>query len=1611
MEGRPYRKVSQKGLQALQQRVQVWNRTSRNTSSTSKRDDTTKQRRTPTIQQNKHEATLSQDVFAYGAFIATKFDEAEQSNDTAYFRACVLSAPHATHLWEKKSGKRYPHFQQYIQTLREQDPELYHEWTTVQALRPPRGTRKSSSRRKAAAKRKSAEHAVKAESRETKTEQMQDVGEAARVSSPKQSTGDKHGHEPTTAMRVQSNKVWEPDPTPPELTTVWTVPRQELPDKPLELHPDLFWSLSNKAVQRWGRQFDTMGTAGCFRLRSTTTKGIKDVWIANAAIPKLQDRTMLIIPSRKSIKATLQRILAGTQRSPETAVLILLPQVLLEQEDVATFVHAYASRGETYRQGALFKEVGAKEYMQLNQAVHEFWIDPAGDRLPHLTERQQRQLEQLLDEFKGQVGDANTSAANRQSEANAHIPYVRLPVKQGHEPGSDPPFKKNPKVRQLTIDFVRDLEARGLVSRCTAEEAVFVCNSLMLPKTNGKHRFVCTFSQLNANMAKDPYGMRTLDAVLTALEGSTWFSVLDVVDGFFNLPLYPADRGYTAFHTPIGVYKWNVLPQGTAASPQIFQRTMDRWFSAYLWKSVIVWMDDILVHSNTFERHLKHLRAVLEVAKKHGLVYNKSKLKLCQRSVKYIGYVFGVGGIRTDPDKVADVHAMPAPKNAKQVRQFLGFAGFYRRFMPPTYADITAPLTELTKKDKPYEWTQICQQAFNKVKMLLTTTPVLVHPDFGLPFHVHCDACGKGVGAMLSQYVDGAYRPIAYCSKRLLPHQVHWAPAQLEAYAIYYAVCVKWRYYLTLNKTIVHTDHRNLSWLFAQSQKGMIGRWHAHLCAYDLDIVYVQGRTQVVADPLSRLLKPATPAPTWTQGGTKQPQLRALTCTLTNEQQERYAYSINGYKASLSTQKKGALQKASSTAPDRSFKFLDAFMGTHNMACNIPRAQWAAAQRQDERLGPIMSYLTRQSTGQLRQTPGWVKVAAQSYRVQQGLLQHRTAREVGQPEDVAGWVLAVPTTLRQRVIRECHSDGMLGHHGLTKTVLAIRQRYHFKNLRASVTKYINTCAACIRAKSSPVHDSVPLTAMFAPDPFNAVAIDLYKPGVTLNNGYRYVLTVVDMCTRWVQFIPLRSKYAAEVMLQLCHHWLAVHGVPQFILSDRGKEFMGVVSTICQAAGITQIRTTPGHPQANGLCEVQHKTLTRELKIRSRRTHKPMWCDLLPEIQFAINVSPDNIVPGISPFQLVFGRKPRLAGKDVTFPSKIVPSPGISLDNMNMVKPMCTRLQQIRLAGLERQLERKQKQRERHDKHRQWSKRIMPQRGDLVHIYHKTAHPKLDYQWSAPVWLVMKRHQNTCKLKHLTSCAGRDGNDVSLKTTNCKNIRITAPRPVDFWIGSRVRRHFSNGWFLGTVARVTTDEGETLFQVEYDDCDQEELDKGQLWDAVIYHPRMCEMATTRGTLPEVHSVILFAHEQNPRFGKVTSVNANSPRPVTVHLWKPNKHRTGLAQARYRASSMNNEPDLMQVTPEQIKVKNLIWDTEGRFTSESQTRVTKYLKKHWIHKAPTQPLSKETQPVKPDIQKVTRRNTGANPNISNQSKTRGSRYNLRSKGRERTTTYQRGLEEDH
>lgn len=1358
----------------------------------------------------------------------------------------------------------------------------------------------------------------------------------------------------------QVPKSWQWDPTPPHLTTPIPLGGDALPKGPICFHPDFFESLQRKAQRRWVRDFKSVVQGGAIKRLGRQGSAREDYRPSPVdGGVTARGSTTLFLPRPGQVMKMLKGVYAMREQDPKTAALFLLPVDYTQDEDVQLFLHACCQKGETYRYGTLFKRPGASDWLQLNQAVSEYWLDPLCKSLGDLSPDQQRKLDEFLEEFADCIGDTTTR------ERQQGIPYVRLPVREDYEPSSDPPFKKNPKVTQLTIDFVKSLEKRGLVSRCTDNEAVFVCNSLCIPKSGERYRFVCTFSGLNRNMLKDPYGMITTDAVMAALEGMKWFTTIDLVDGFFALPLYPADRGYTAFHTPIGLYKWNVLPQGTAASPAIFQRTMDRWFAAYLWKKVIVWIDDLLVFSKTFEEHLVALREVFLIFRKYGLVASRRKLKCCMRSVKYIGFIFGVNGIQSDPEKLSAVHDMPRPSTRKEVRQFLGFANFYRRFMPPNFASIVAPLSALTSEKREFEWTPECTQAFNRIKHLLTTTPVLSHPDFSLPFHVHTDGSGKGVGAVLSQFVDGAYRPIAFCSRKLLPHQRHWAPAQQEAYAIYVAVVEKWRYYLSLCRVYVHTDHRNLIWLLKHNHKGMIGRWYTQLNAFDLDVVYVSGKSQVVADPLSRLLPEDaahSPADPLTRPPKPEASPRISARLLVLLAPKLSAGVVNAHMSKFYGPDPLAFVFPAATRAQRRDHIVDRVDAGDQMPSSvkvpvshdlsdvpviplggrIPLRVWVREQVKDEVLGPIISYLSRKASDSTKVT-NQLRARAQSYRLVNGILHYRTIRDIGIFDINQGWVIAVPASLQDRVINLCHADGTLGHVGVRKTVLRLRQRFFFRGIRRKVTRLIRKCVKCLRSKSTIFTLGTPLSPMVSFSPFRAICVDLYAPGVVSPEGFRYVLTVVCMCTRWVAFYPLKTKYSSEVVSVLARSWFHVHGVPEIILSDRGKEFLRVVSAVCEVLQIHHIQTTPYHPQSNGLCEAQHKTLTRELRVRSTRAASVSWPDLLTEISFSMNTTPAAILDNLSPFNLVFGRKPRLSSKDICFPRKFIPATlsNIKGTHQKYVSRLASNLEGLRFRALDSAIESKEIQREAHDRNRGSHAAAIHldkvKRGSIVSVHHPTGVlTKLRYQWSEPSYLIIQASTNTCTAINLVSKEGRAGGYPPTVVINRK-MMVPFPTSPSFFIGAKVRRQFQQGIYVGTVTNVIDDEGECLWHVVYRDFDSEDLNFNELVDAAFYHPAL---DTTHDlVLPEVGSFVWYSEQQRPRLGQVTGLDPTLPKPVTVRVFEPKEGAGALANAVFRPKPPKDDDRdkvgcFQQLHLSQVRSSFPALTTSGRLPSKAK-----------------------------------------------------------------------------
>ena len=356
---------------------------------------------------------------------------------------------------------------------------------------------------------------------------------------------------------------------------------------------------------------------------------------------------------------------------------------------------------------------------------------------------------------------------------------------------------------------------------------------------------------MNDLTIKDAHPLPRIDDTLDTLSGSRWFSTLDLTSGYWQVEMEAVDKEKTAFSTYRGLFQFNVMPFGLANAPSTFQRLMELTLSDLHWKTCLVYLDDIIIFSKTVEEHLSRLQEVFQRLRDAGLKLKPSKCKLLQTSVKYLGHVVSNQGVETDPEKTQAVTMWPTPCNIKELRQFLGFASYYRRFVK-NFALVAAPLYTLTEKNKEWEWTRQCGAAFQELKNKLTSSPVLAFPDFNQSFILDCDASGEGLGAVLSQVNNGLERPVAYASRRLTKSERRYCATRREMLALVWAA-QHFQSYLLGRSFLARTDHYALKWLHSfKDPEGQVARWLELLSRFDFTVSHRAGQKHVNADALSR---------------------------------------------------------------------------------------------------------------------------------------------------------------------------------------------------------------------------------------------------------------------------------------------------------------------------------------------------------------------------------------------------------------------------------------------------------------------------------------------------------------------------------------------------------------------------------------------------------------------------------------------------------------------------------------------------------------------------------------------------------------------------------------
>ena len=427
---------------------------------------------------------------------------------------------------------------------------------------------------------------------------------------------------------------------------------------------------------------------------------------------------------------------------------------------------------------------------------------------------------------------------------------IKHPINTGNaEPVKQAPYRIPQKMREITNKKIEELLNADLIEYSSSPWA---SPTLLVPKRDGSWRFCIDFRKLNKATHKDAYPMPRVDDSIDALGDSYYFSSLDLISGFWQIQLDAEAKEKTAFVIQNGMYQFKYMPFGLCNGPSTFQRLMDMVLRKLSWSCCIAYFDDIIVYSKTFEQHLIDLEAVLARLRQANLKVKPSKCSFACDSIVFLGFLITRVGIRPDPSKIEKIANIVPPTTVTDVKSFLGLASYYRKFIPKL-SEIALPLFKLTRKNVEFVWCKLCDRAFEEIKVLLASSPVLALPDFSKPFRIHCDASGHSLGSVISQIFENGERPIAYASRALNDHERNYSTSEREMLAIVWSA-KKFKQYIYGFDVEFLTDHKPLVDLVKFSEpSGRLAKLIVKIQHLNYTLTYKRGLDNANADALSRL--------------------------------------------------------------------------------------------------------------------------------------------------------------------------------------------------------------------------------------------------------------------------------------------------------------------------------------------------------------------------------------------------------------------------------------------------------------------------------------------------------------------------------------------------------------------------------------------------------------------------------------------------------------------------------------------------------------------------------------------------------------------------------------
>ena len=694
---------------------------------------------------------------------------------------------------------------------------------------------------------------------------------------------------------------------------------------------------------------------------------------------------------------------------------------------------------------------------------------------------------------------------------------------EGTTPPYGPIYPLNEKELAVLREYIDKQMAEGKIrlSKSPAGSPI-----LFTPKADGTLRLCVDYRGLNKITVKDRTPLPLMTELREQVAKAKIFTKLDLRHGYNLVRIAKGDEWKTAFRTKYGLFEYLVMPFGLCNAPASFQAMINEVLRELLDQGVIVYIDDILIYSETEEEHTVLVQKVLEKLRAANLCVAINKSRFHVKKVDYLGYVISDEGISLSPDKVKAVQNWNPPNpNAtsaiKWAQEFLGFANFYRRFIEG-FSKLAKPLTDLTKKEHEYRWTAKCQEAFEALKTKFTEAPVLAHFISDQPTVIETDASDYALGAIMSQIQirgDDSLHPVAYHSRKFKPAEINYDIHDKEMLAIVVAL-KEWEHMLKSCKDefTVYTDHKNLEY-FATTKvlSRRQARWAEFLSEFWFKVVYRPGHLNVKADILSRRRDDAIGE------GAEAPPMRSL---LKPGQWVENSASVKGaLKTPQAEPEQWVLIDSARIAATKVYTLPGTFVEKLKAAAKAD-PDWIATARAVEEKSDVVA-------------PG--------FEVKDGILLYENR-----------FVIPNDTGLRLKVMAENHDSKVAGHFGQFKTLERLRQNFFWSKMDEDCKDYVRSCDVCQRDKTSRRKRYGLLQPLDIPhQPWRSISMD-FITGLPESNGFTQIWVVVDRLTKMAHFVPVRTgakSPAKELAETFAREVWRLHCLPADIVSDHGSIFI------------------------------------------------------------------------------------------------------------------------------------------------------------------------------------------------------------------------------------------------------------------------------------------------------------------------------------------------------------------------------------------------------------------------------------------------------------------------